>query len=174
MRRNLFLTIAFALLAATSWGQEHTPANEAEARQMVSDVEPLNLRRCAPKEALKMLVPQTRKAQKNSIQPLVRKGLQRADETVDTVEYFAVARSFHHSYTFDPNNGDVKTYKIGVAIDGTKVTFKNLFNLYDSTAYSPTTEYPVSGTYDATAHTITIPTSTVFSEATVVAGFYEG
>jgi len=54
MRRNLFLTIAFALLAATSWGQEHTPANEAEARQMVSDVEPLNLRRCAPKEALKI------------------------------------------------------------------------------------------------------------------------
>lgn len=173
MKKDLLLTLAFAFVVGTSWGQVHKPANEAEARQMAADAEPLNLNKCAPAEALQMLVPTTRTAQ-NAPRPLTRKGLQRTEETVDTVEYFAVARSFHSGYTFDPNNGDVKTYKIGVAVDGTKVTFKNLFNLYDSTAYSPNLEYPVSGTYDATAHTITIPTSTVFSNATIVGGFYEG
>lgn len=172
-KRLLLFTLAFTFLAIGSWGQTHIPANEAEAKQMAADVDPLNLNKCAPSEALKMLIPKTRAAHSTK-QPIMKKGLKRTGEAVDTVEYFAVARTFHHSYAFDPSNGDVKTYKIGVAIDGTKVTLKNLFNLYDSTAYSPTIEYPVSGTYDATAHTITIPTSTVFSEATIVAGFYQG
>ena len=126
-KRLLLLTLAFTFLAIGSWGQTHIPANEAEAKQMAADVDPLNLNKCAPSEALKMLIPKTRAAHSTK-QPIMKKGLKRTGEAVDTVEYFAVARTYNHSYAFDPSNGDVKTNKIGVAIDGTKVTLKNLSN----------------------------------------------
>ena len=62
MKKDLLLTLAFAFVVGTSWGQVHKPANEAEARQMAADAEPLNLNKCAPAEALQMLVPPTRTA----------------------------------------------------------------------------------------------------------------
>lgn len=100
-----------------------------------------------------------------------------AEETVDTVDYFAAGQSYYSNYAFNYDGGAVKTYKLGVAVNGDQVTFKNLFNLYDPTSYYPNVEVPVTGTYNATDKTITIPASTNFDQATVVAslmGYYVG
>lgn len=98
------------------------------------------------------------------------KALRRADgATVDTVAYFVAAQNYKRNYTFTYNGGDVETYNLKVAVDGTKVTFKNLLDLYDPTSWSPDVEYEVVGTYDADAKTITVPTSTNFSNATIAA-----
>lgn len=106
-----------------------------------------------------------------------RKALRRADDaTVDTVTYFTATQTYMKNYVFNYDGGDITTYNVGVAVDGTKVTFKNMFNLYDPTiAWYTNTEYNVEGTYDPVAKTITIPTSSNFANATVVgdiAGYY--
>ena len=97
-------------------------------------------------------------------------GLKRADgQSVDTVAYFTAAQTYMKNYSFTYDGGDIKIYDIGIAVDGTKVTFKNLFNLYDpDNTYYVNTEYPVEGVYDPQQKTITIPASTNFANATVV------
>lgn len=107
----------------------------------------------------------------------VSKSLRRADgQTVDTVQYFAATQTYLKNYVFNYNGGDIKTYNVGIAVDGTKVTFKNMFNLYDPTiTWYTNTEYDIEGTYDPTAKTITVPTSSTFANATVVGeigGYY--
>lgn len=58
------------------------------------------------------------------------KQLPRRDEAVtDTIQYFAVAQSFHSNYTFNYAGGDVYSYNIGMALNGTKVTLTNLFDM---------------------------------------------
>lgn len=98
--------------------------------------------------------------------------LQRAEGTVDTVQYFSAVQSYYAGYSFNAAGGDVFSYKLGIAVEGTKVTFNNLFQLYDPTSYSPSTDLPVVGTYDAAAKTITIPTKSNFAEATIAGKFY--
>lgn len=101
------------------------------------------------------------------------KTLQRAGEAVDTVAYFTAAQSYYESYSFNAAGGEVITYDLKIAVDGTKVTFANLFALYDPTSYYGTSlDAPVVGTYDPEAKTITIPTKTNFSEATIAGYFY--
>lgn len=106
------------------------------------------------------------------------KTIRRADENkVDTVSYFAATQSFKKNYEFNYEGGDVKTYNIGVAVNGTKVTFKNLMALYNPDDYAPSKEFTVDGVYDPVAKTITIPTATQFSKATVIgeiAGYLVG
>ena len=101
----------------------------------------------------------------------------RADAPVDTVSYFTAAQSYYANYAFNADGGEVKTYQVGVAVNGNQVTFKNFFNLYDPSAYAPNEEYTFTGTYDAQAKTITVPISNSFENATVVAtlmGYYTG
>lgn len=90
------------------------------------------------------------------------KQLPRRDEAVtDTIQYFAVAQSFHSNYTFNYAGGDVYSYNIGMALNGTKVTLTNLFDMYNQSASSSLRSYdkPVDGVYDPDAKTITIPTT---------------
>ena len=100
-----------------------------------------------------------------SPKPTVRtakKQLQRADGVVvDTVQYFAIAQSFHKNYVFNYEGGEIFNYNVGLAIDGTKATFTNLFNMYEASlsSWSRCYDYPVEGVYDAEAGTITIPTT---------------
>lgn len=97
------------------------------------------------------------------------KGIRQAgEEKVDTVEYFAATQSYRKNYVFTYEGGDIATYNVGIAINGTKVTFKNLFNLYNPSDYTPSKEYTVDGTYDPETKTITIPTPSKFSNATVI------
>lgn len=99
--------------------------------------------------------------------------IQRVGEAVDTVQYFTAAQSYFEGYSFNHAGGDVITYNLGVVVDGTKVTFTNLFALYDPTStYSSSTDNPVVGTYDPEAKTVTIPTKTNFAEATIAGYFY--
>lgn len=92
----------------------------------------------------------------------------KAESTLDTISYFTAAQSYYTGYSFNADGGDVKTYHVGVAVNGNQVTFKNFFNLYNPNSYAPNVEYDMTGTYDATAKTITIPASTSFANATVV------
>lgn len=88
--------------------------------------------------------------------------LPRRDVAVtDTVQYFAIAQSFHRDYTFIYEGGDTYSYNIGLAINGTKATITNLFDMYNQSAteWARSYDYPVDGTYDAAAKTITIPTT---------------
>ncbi len=100
------------------------------------------------------------------------KQLNRVGEAVDTVSYFTVAQSYYSSRSFISDGGDVLPYNIGVAIDGTKVTFTNFFNLYDPTSWSPAHDRAFSGTYDAEKKTITVPTKSSFAEATICGDFW--
>ena len=102
------------------------------------------------------------------------KQLQRVGEKVDTVQYYAAMQSYYSGMTFIYEGGDVLSYNVGIAIDGTKVTFTNLFNLYNPNDYQKAHDLPVSGTYDAQAKTITIPTKTSFAEATICGDFFDG
>ena len=98
-------------------------------------------------------------------------GMRRADgQEVDTTYYFTAVQTYMKNYQFNYEGGDVEIYNVGIAIDGNKVTFKNLFDLYDpaESEYWRNTEYTVDGVYDPVAKTITIPTSTNFANATVV------
>lgn len=99
--------------------------------------------------------------------------IRKSETVVDTVSYFTAAQSYYTSNTFQADGGEVTTFNVGVAVNGNKVTFKNFFNLDPSSNEA----YTMTGTYDATTKTITIPASTTFENATVVAsmmGYYTG
>ena len=102
----------------------------------------------------------------------IKKSMNRVGEAVDTVEYYTVAQSTTSNYQFAPNGGDISTYNVGIARDGNQVTFKNFFSLYNPADYTPTIESDFTGTYDEATKTVTVPTSSVFSKATVVASIY--
>ncbi len=104
---------------------------------------------------------------------MVARQLPRQDEAVvDTVQYFTIAQSYHKNYTFNYDGGDIYYYNVGLAINGTKATFTNLFDMYNqsATSWARSYDYPVDGVYDADAKTITIPTTT----SGVVCGNYGG
>lgn len=113
-----------------------------------------------PENNVEGLFPQG--GQQKVMKPASARKLMRADEAkVDTVQYFTIAQSFHSNYTFNYDGGDVYSYNLGLALDGTKVTFKNMFDMEAQSAGSYTQAYdkPVEGVYDPVAKTITIPTT---------------
>ena len=102
--------------------------------------------------------------------------LPRQDEAVaDTVQYFTIAQSFHKDYVFNYDGGEIYSYNIGLAINGTKATFTNLFDMYNQSAssWSRSYDYPVDGVYDADAKTITIPTTTSGVVCGDFGGYYD-
>ena len=110
--------------------------------------------------------PKARPAQK-------RASLARLDEAVaDTIQYYAVAQSYHVGYTFNYDGGDVFGYNIGVALDGNKVTLTNLFDMLQASqgSYYQSYDMPVEGVYNAEEKTITIATGA----AGIVCGNYMG
>ena len=113
---------------------------------------------------LEKMVPESAR----TAQPKAKKALKRAGASVDTVEYYTVAQSTTSNYQYMKNGGDLITYNVGIARDGNQVTFKNFLGLYNPTDYYPTYENDITGTYDEATKTITIQTSPVFDNATVV------
>jgi len=87
----------------------------------------------------------------------------------ETKEFFVAAQTYHKNYVFQYEGGAIATYPIDITVDGDKVTISRLFNLEaQSTEYSKGVDYDITGTYDSSAGTITIPTSTNFENATIV------
>ena len=74
----------------------------------------------------KMVPENARKAQPKA----PRRQLARAGEDVDTVDYFVALQSTMRNYRFEPNGGDILTHDAGIAREGNKVTFHNLFGLF--------------------------------------------
>lgn len=90
-------------------------------------------------------------------------------EEAQTITLFAVGQSFHENYSFNYDGGTIYTYNVDLKIEGTKATFTNLFDLVaNGSEWSPNEEYEVEGVYDENTKTITIQTSTVFDNATIV------
>ena len=88
--------------------------------------------------------------------------LPRRDVAVtDTVQYFAIAQSFHKDYTFIYEGGETYSYNIGLAINGTKATITNLFDMYNQSAteWARSYDYPVDGTYDASTNKLATQTT---------------
>ena len=80
---------------------------------------------------LEKMVPESAK----TAQPKAQKAIKRAGEAVDTVEYYVVSQSTTSNYAFMPNGGDILPHNAGIAIEGSKVTFHNLFGLYHYRAH---------------------------------------
>lgn len=92
-------------------------------------------------------------------------------EGSETPQYFVAAQTFHKDYLFNYEGGAVTTYDIGLKVEGDKVTISNFFNLAaQSTEWVVGVDYDVTGTYDAEAHTITIPTLTADLESATICG----
>lgn len=86
----------------------------------------------------------------------------------DGVEMYVVAQTFHKNYKFTYTDGDFTTYNINVKREGDQVTISHLFNLdAKATEWQPIQDMDVVGRYDAAANTITIPVSSVLSNATI-------
>ena len=98
--------------------------------------------------------------------------LVRAEGDADTVQYFVAAQSTQRNYSYAPDGGDIFTYNVGIVREGNKVTFHNFFNLFNPADYSPNLDTDFSGTYDEATKTVTVPTSSVFEQATVCGMIY--
>ena len=120
-------------------------------------------------QQLEKMVPESARAAQKAAP--TRK-LVRADGEGEKVEYFVAAQSTTRNYSFVLNGGDIFTYNIGITRDGNKVTFSNFFNLFNPNDYTPNLDTDFSGTYDEASKTITIPTPTVFEQATVCGMIY--
>lgn len=147
-----------------------TPINKVRTEELKATRNPNDVSFLATPETVDGIIPQGGK--KTRTAP-VRKQMQKLDEAVaDTVQYFAIAQSFHKDYLFNYDGGEIYSYDIGLALNGTKATISNLFDMYhqSETAWSRSVDYPIDGVYDADAKTITIPTT----KNGIVCGDYGG
>lgn len=146
-------------LSATAWS-----ATPSETYPLPKNFDPWNLNYKMPLEKL-----ETPQSKATAPKPRVRVNtLISREEEAEAQEFFTVGQTFHKNYFFNYEGGEITTYNIGVKINGTQAVISNFFNLEaQSTEWSQGVDYDVEGVYDADAHTITIPTSDVFSEATI-------
>ena len=161
--KRLSLLLATSLFVSLSAGAQTVVKSQqkVKAEELKATLDPNDVSFLAVPEKVDGIVPQAGTAKLKS-NPSVKR-LPRRDEAVtDTVQYFAIAQSFHKDYTFVYDGGDIYSYNVGLALNGTKATFTNLFDMYNqsATAWARSYDYPVDGVYDATAKTITVPTTT--------------
>lgn len=169
---SLILVVSFAM-ALTTEAQtvKVSPNNKVNAEELKSTINPNDVSFLATPENVEGIIPSG--GGMKTITAPVRKQLPRMEEAaVDTVQYFAIAQSFHSNYEFNYDGGDIYSYNVGLALNGTKATFTNLFDMYNqsATAWARSYDYPVDGVYDADAKTITIPTT----KTGIVCGSYGG
>ncbi len=170
MKRILLPLAAVLCLTATAEAQQLVPQQKINAAELKATLNPSDVTFLATPNTVEGLFDGAAPA---ATRPARRAPLARLDAAeVDTVPYFAVAQSCHNGYTFNYEGGDIFTYNVGLALDGTKATFTNLFDMEASSAgsYFQSYDYPVDGVYDAEAKTITIATGT----AGVACGNYMG
>lgn len=158
MRKSTILLVG--LVGFSSWAL----AMETDIIELPANFDAWNLNFKMPLDKLKAPENAT-----PAVRPQSKPGLMRnVRKEAAAKQYTVAAQTYHSSYVFNYEGGDVKTYSIGIAVDGDQVTISNFFNLEaQSTEWAVGVDYDVVGTYDATAKTITIPTSTNFDNATV-------
>lgn len=131
--------------------------------------DPWNIQRQYDAAKLKDFVPDGARAG-GTAAGKAKKALKRADaDKIEAQDYFTVAQTFYDGPNFVYDGGQVNTYSVGVTVDGTKVTFSNMFNFADYVCSDPK---PVEGTYDPVAKTVTIPTPASFDKGTQVGLIY--
>lgn len=169
---SLILIVSLALtLSAEAQTVKVSPNNKVNAEELKSTANPNDVSFLATPENVDGIIPNGN-VRTTTTAP-IRKQLPRKDEAVaDTVQYFTIAQSFHSNYKFNYDGGDIYSYNIGLALNGTKATFTNLFDMYNqsATSWARSYDYPVDGVYDAEAKTITIPVT----KTGIVCGSYGG
>lgn len=172
------LLLALSLLTSGSlWAQTTAQIGQLKkvnAAELKASLSPDDVAFLATPERVEGLFTTPRTPQQ--ARPQVKKQLPRRDAAaVDTVGYYAVAQSFHKDYQFNYAGGAVYSYPIGLALDGTKATLTNLFDMYNqsATAEARSHDYPVEGVYDADAKTITIPTTKQGIVCGTLGGYYD-
>lgn len=157
MRKSTILLAG--LIGFSSWAL----AMEADIIELPANFDAWNLNFKMPLD--KMEAQESAAPAKGVEKPALMKSIRKE---ASAKEFFVAAQTYHSSYVFHYDGGDIKTYNIGIAVDGDKVTISNFFNLEaQSTEWSVGVDYDVVGTYDADAKTITIPTPTNFDNATI-------
>ena len=173
MKRILLPLAALLCLTATADAQRLTPQQKINAAELKATLNPSDVTFLATPETVEGL---TDGAVPVAARPVRKAPMARLDAAeVDTVSYFAVAQSFHNGYTFNYEGGDIFTYNIGLALDGTKATITNLFDMKAQSAgsYYESYDYPVEGVYDADAKTITFATgNTGLACGNYMGGYY--
>lgn len=155
MEKTLLPALGIALLAASA-----TAATPAQP-QLPENFDAWNLNFRPPEASKSTAETPVRVAKKSR---LANREASEGDPTSLTV----AAQTYHKDYRFNYNGGTVTTYSITVSRNGDKVTIGNLFNLEaQSTDWSKGVDYDITGTYDETAGTITIPTLQDFENATL-------
>ncbi len=174
MKRILLPLAAVLCLTVTADAQKLVPQQKINAAELKATLNPSDVTFLATPNTVDGLFEGAAPA---AARPARRAPLARLDAAeVDTVSYFAVAQSFHNGYTFNYEGGDIFTYNVGLALDGTKATFSNLFDMLAASAgsYYQSYDYPVDGVYDADAKTITIATgATGVACGNYMGGYYK-
>ena len=161
--RNVFTLMAASLLTLSTGAQ----TLRGSADVIPDNFNPYDLAHPAPTSVLYKIA-QTSDDSKAGDKASKRKTAQQNQEKTETVKYFTAAQSCFSNWAYVPDGGDIKTYDMEVAVDGDKVTLSNFFNLYDPSSWAPIQEKSITGTYNATDKTITIPAPTTFENATVI------
>ena len=168
--KKCFTLIATALFTVAAGAQTLMRTPDA----IPENFNPYDLANPAPTSALRRIARSAGDANV-ATSKVQHKTIRRAEAAA--VKYFAAGQSVFSNWTYTPVGGDVKTYDMEVAVDGDKVTLSNFFNLYDPSSWAPIQEQSITGTYNATDKTITIPASTTFANSTVVGtimNYYKG
>ena len=170
MRRITLLAVALSLTCLTH-AQTRVNTVQANLQAATAHFNPYNAHRQFDPRLLD-------RAARSNHAPFKVSSTRRAEADANVDSTFVVAQSFYKdTYYFHPEGGDVKTYNLRFKREGDKVTFYNLFNLAaNSSEWSVEADNAVVGAYDTTTGTITIPTDTLFSNATIAGtsdnGFY--
>lgn len=105
--------------------------------------------------------------------PLPRRSFAKAPvrKAAESVDYLVAAQSHAKDNAFVYEGGDFSVWNIGVAIDGTEVSFEHLFNVEElSPEWNPYVDVVITGVYDAEAKTVTIATPTGANGTVVATG----
>ena len=92
----------------------------------------------------------------------------------NTTTYTGAFQTFHtdSGKQFVYSGGEFLSYKVDIAINGTEATVSNLFNLEKGYPFDNSIDYPVTGTYNASTRTITIPSPREIDKSTKVGLVY--
>lgn len=166
---HLFLTLfmkhflAFTLLGASLLASAVAP--QAPVRKGERD--PYDLRNLVKPEQIKSDGERLKSAPTKK----TLKQMSPRREATSSTTYKGVFESFFEYYEFYHDGGEFFTYDVDITIDGTKATIKNLFN-FAANPDEACTEEEITGVYDPSLHTITIPTPKEYDKATIVGQYY--
>ena len=102
-----------------------------------------------------------------------KKTIRRVSEG-ETYTYRGAFQSFYADggTVFSYSGGDFLSYDVSISINGTTATISNLFNLVEGYPFDGSQEFEITGKYDQSTNTISIPTPHQLDKATLVGNIF--